>query len=312
MKIFDHLDLDGHLLKLLVLVVETGSITRTAMALGITQSAVSHQVERLRAITGDALFVKSGRGIVPTSRAQALAAQASLLLGQLQAFVHLDAFDPKRLTDCFTVAANDFQRDLFLPSWLARLQSQAPGVSLRVIPSDIPSAELLRAQDCTLAISPRPPDASDIVHRRMLTDRYRVFFDPECRKPPRTRKAYEAARHVTITYPTGRHMDIDDQISQLGIQRQIDVHVSGFSGVAAFIRGSDRIATLPGLLRHGMLSGLSDVPVPVPTPEMPMYAIWHVRHQGDPVHQWLRQTLFDPPTLGATGVGSRGGPTLEK
>ena len=293
MKNFDHLDLDGHLLKLLVAVVETGSITQTAAALGITQSAVSHQVERLRAITGDALFVKSGRGIVPTSRAQSLATQASILLGQLQAFVHLDAFDPKRLSECFTVAANDFQRDLFLPNWLSKIQSQAPGVSLRVIPSDIPSAELLRAQDCTLAISPRPPDATDIVHRRLLTDRYRVFYDPKHGKPPRTRKAYEAARHVTITYPTGRHMDIDDQLSQQGIQRRIDVNVPSFSGVAAFIRGSDRIATLPGLLRQGQLSGLSDAAVPIPTPEMPMYAIWHIRHQNDAVHQWLRQTLFD-------------------
>jgi DNA-binding transcriptional LysR family regulator len=50
---------------------------------------------------------------------------------------------------------------------------------------------------------------------------------------------------------------------------------------------------LPGLLRQGLLSGLSDAAVPFPTPEMPMFAIWHIRHQNDPVHQWLRQTLFD-------------------
>ena len=293
MKNFDHLDLDGHSLKLLVTVVETGSITRTASLLGITQSAVSHQVDRLRAITHDALFVKSGRGIVPTSRAQALAAQANGLLSQLKAFVHQDAFAPSQLTECFIVAANDFQRDLFLPSWLARLQNQAPGVSLRVIPSDIPSAELLRAQDCTLAISPRPPDATDIVHRRLITDRYRVFYDPDHTQAPRTRKAYEAASHVSITYPNGRHMDIDDLLLNQGVHRRIDVNVPGFSGVAAFIRGSTRIATLPGLLRLGLLKGLAHAPVPIATPVLPMYAIWHLRHQNDPVHRWLRQTLFE-------------------
>ena len=69
MNDFDWSDLDARLLQLLVAVVEAGSITGAAQALGVTQSAVSHQLDKLRAITGDALFVKSGRGIVATARA---------------------------------------------------------------------------------------------------------------------------------------------------------------------------------------------------------------------------------------------------
>lgn len=292
MKKFNHLDLDGHLLNLLNTVIEQGSVTAAANALGVTQSAVSHQLDRLRAITGDALFVKSGRGIVPTARAEALALQAQGLLTQLQGFVHSGAFEPARLTQCFTIAANDLQRDLLLPRLLSRLQAQAPGVTLRVVPSDVPSADMLRAQDCQLVISPRPPDATDIVHRRLLTDTYRVFHDPQTGQAPSSRKAYEAARHVTITYSNGRHMDIDDQLLKEGVTRKVDVNVSNFAGVAAFIRGTDRIATLPGLLRQGLLAGLADAPVPLPTPKLPMYVIWHIRHQDDPVHQWLRQSLF--------------------
>lgn len=293
MKYFDHLDLDGHALKLLVTILDSGSITRAAQALGVTQSAVSHQVDRLRAITGDALFVKSGRGIVPTARAQALATEARQLLGQMQAFVHRNALDPTRLSECFTVAANDLQRDLLLPGLLQRLQTQAPQLRLRVIDSDIPSADLLRAQDCTLVISPRPPDATDIVHRRLFTDRYRVFYDTSQRPAPTAKKAYVNGRHVTLTYADGRRLDIDDQLERQGVNRTIDVSVSSFAAMAAFVRGTDRMATLPGRFRQGVMQGLSDVAVPFPTPDMPMYAIWHVRHQDDPVHQWLRQCLLE-------------------
>ncbi len=293
MKYFDHLDLDGHALKLLVTILDSGSITRAAQALGVTQSAVSHQVDRLRAITGDALFVKSGRGIVPTARAQALATEARQLLGQMQAFVHRNALDPTRLSECFTVAANDLQRDLLLPGLLQRLQTQAPQLRLRVIDSDIPSADLLRAQDCTLVISPRPPDATDIVHRRLFTDRYRVFYDASQRPAPTAKKAYVNGRHVTLTYADGRRLDIDDQLERQGVNRTIDVSVSSFAAMAAFVRGTDRMATLPGRFRQGVMQGLSDVAVPFPTPDMPMYAIWHVRHQDDPVHQWLRQCLLE-------------------
>ena len=84
MSKFDWSDLDARLLQLLVTVVEAGSVTRAAQSLGVTQSAVSHQLDKLRSITGDALFVKSGRGIVATARAGELAVQARELLRQLQ------------------------------------------------------------------------------------------------------------------------------------------------------------------------------------------------------------------------------------
>jgi len=76
MSQFDHLDLDGHLLQLLLVVLDEGSITRSARRLNVGQSAVSHLLNKLRAIVGDSLFVKSGRGIVPTTRAQELAVAA--------------------------------------------------------------------------------------------------------------------------------------------------------------------------------------------------------------------------------------------
>ena len=292
MKKFNHLDLDGHLLHLLQTVIEQGSVTAAAHALGVTQSAVSHQLDRLRAIVGDALFVKSGRGIVPTARAEALAQHAQGLLTQLQNFVHREGFDPARLTQCFTIAANDLQRDLLLPQLLNRLRAQAPGVTLRVIPSDVPSAEMLRAQDCQLVISPRPPDATDIKHKRLFADHYRVFYDPTVRKPPRSRKAYEAAEHITVVHQPRRSLDIDELLLKKGIQRRFTATLSNFAGIAAFVTGTDRLATLPGLLRQSLLRGLADAPVPVETPAMPMYAIWHMRHQHDPMHSWLRQALF--------------------
>ncbi len=292
MKKFDHLDLDGHLLHLLSTVIAQGSVTAAANALGVTQSAVSHQLDRLRAIVGDALFVKSGRGIVPTARAEALALQAQGLLTQMQAFVHSGAFEPGRLNQCFTIAANDLQRDLLLPRLLQRLQAQAPGVTLRVVPSDVPSAEMLRAQDCQLVISPRPPDATDIKHKRLFADSYRVFYDPAVRKPPRSRKAYESAEHITVVHAPRRSLDIDDVLLKQGLQRRFVATLSNFAGVPAFVTGTERLATLPGLLRQSLLRGLADAPVPVDTPEMPMYAIWHVRHQQDPVHVWLRGQLF--------------------
>ncbi len=288
MNKLDWSDLDARLLQWLVAVVDAGSVTGAAQALGVTQSAVSHQLDRLRAITGDPLFVKSGRGIVATARAQALAHEARELLRQLQGFVHVGAFDPARWHQQITIAANDFQRDVLLPPLMQRLRSAAPGLSLRIIPSGVPSLEMLRQEHCQLVISPRPPDGADVLQKRLFEDEYRVFYDPAVRDAPTGEADYLAAEHVTVVYEPRRALDLDQWLLARGVQRRFRVSVPGFAGLASFVQGTDLLATAPGLLRLHLLRDLASAPVPVACPRMPMYLVWHRRYQADPAHQWLR------------------------
>lgn len=293
MSEIDPLRLDGHLLRLLLAVLETGSITGAAERLQVTQSAVSHLLDKLRGIVGDPLFVKSGRGIVPTARAEALAPQARELLDALQRFAHAPGFDPAQWQRTVTIAANDLQRDLLLPALLERLRAAAPGVVLRVIASGVPNADMLRSGSCDLVISPRPPQAGDVVQTRLFDDRYRVFHDPGQREPVRSLDEYLAAEHVTVLYEPARRLDIDEVLLARGIKRRFVALVPGFAGVRAMLRGSRRLATLPGLLERGLLAGLAAGEPPFDCPPMPMYMLWQLRHQHDPAHAWLRAQVLE-------------------
>ena len=288
MSDFDWSDLDARLLRLLVAVVETGSVTAAAHRLGVTQSAVSHLIGKLKRIVGDALFVKSGRGIVATARAEALAVRARDLLRELERFAHSETFDPARWRTTFTIAANDLQRDALLPALVVRLRERAPGVTLRVIPSDAPTSAMLREERCNLIISPRPPEGADIMQKRLFEDRYRVFYDGERRAPPRTRAEYLAADHVTVVYQPQRALDLDAHLTAKGIHRRFVVTVAGFAGVPAFLRGSDLIATAPSLMRFGPFQGLAGAPPPIPCPILPMFLIWSRRDHDDAAHRWMR------------------------
>jgi DNA-binding transcriptional LysR family regulator len=291
MSKFDHLDLDGHLLQLLLAVVDSGSVTGAAQRLGVTQSAVSHLLDKLRAITGDPLFVKSGRGIAPTARAEALAAEARSLLRQLQHFADSGDFDPARWKTTLTIAANDFQRDLLLPALAARLRAQAPAVTLRIIPSAIPRLEMLRNDECQLILSPRPPDGADIVQKRLFEDQYRVFYDPAVREAPQTEAEYLAVEHATVVYEPRRSLDLDQHLQARGVHRRFIVMVPSFSALPAFLRGTALLATAPGLLAHQTFTGLASCAPPLACPTLPMYAIWHARYQQDAAHRWLRAQL---------------------
>ena len=291
MNKWDYADLDGRLLQLLVAVVEVGSITGAAQRLGVTQSAVSHLLDKLRTITGDTLFVKSGRGIVATAHAEALAVKARELLAAMEGFATRGPFLPANWRCTFTIAANDFQRDVLLPPLMAWLRQNAPGVALRIIPSNIPSLDMLRQEHCQLVISPRPPESSDVMQKRLFEDEHRVFYDPTQRLAPTTTADYLAAQHVTVVYEPKRALDLDQWLVARGVQRDFKVLVPGFAALPGFLRGTQLLATAPGLLRQHLLKDLAHAPVPLPCPRMPMYMVWHRRYHDDSAHQWLRAGL---------------------
>ncbi len=299
MNHFDHSDLTGHLLELLVAVSEEGSITGAAARLGVTQSAVSHGLDRLRTIVGDPLYLRSGRGIAATARAELLVPQARALLEGMRSMVTQGGFDPAQFHGRITVAANDLQRDLLLPTVLKRLRAQAPGLTLRIIPSGVPNPEMLRDGRCQVIISPRPPDAADLVQTRLFEDRYVVYYDPARRGAPASLDEYLAAEHATVVYEPQRSLDVDHVLAERGVERRFVVTVPGIAALAAFVRDSEMLTTAPSVIAGSLMAGLAFCEPPLPCPPLPMYLIWHARHQADPMHVWLRRTIEAavPPAL---------------
>ena len=285
------LEIDGRMLRTFLAVLETGSVTLAADRLGLTQSAVSHALERLREVLADPLFVKSGRGIAATARAEALAAPARRLLEDLELLGRRPQFVAQDTELVLTVAANDFQRDLLLPAFQKRLAGRLKSLRLIVIPSRAPTAEMLRERRCELIVTPRPPEGSDILQKRLLTDRYVCFFDSRERGAPVTLEEYLAARHITVAYEDGRRLEFDELLEARGLWRTLGVAVPNFGGISAFLSGTDLLASLPSLMRLGPLGAFTCAPLPLSAPELSMYMVWHRRHHEDPAHAWVRAQL---------------------
>jgi len=225
MKKIDHLALDGRALELFLAVLEEGSVTAAATRLGLTQSAVSHALNKLRRIAGDPLFAKSGRGIVATAHAQTLAAKARALIDEMRNFAGGVTFEPASAQLSLTIAANDFQRDLLLPRFFDHVSARVKSLNLRVIPSQSPSPAMLRENRCDLMITPLPPSGIDIVQKRLLSDHYVCYYDAKARAAPAGRNAYLAARHVTVVCTDNERLDFDRRLAANGFQREIAISV---------------------------------------------------------------------------------------
>lgn len=132
--------LDLNLLAVFDAVHEQRSVTRAAQRLGLTQSAVSHALRRLRETVGDPLFVRIAGRLQPTARAVEMAPAVREGLAHLRGAVAPSTFDPATATRRFTLAAGAYFCLLVVPALVARLRS-APGVHLRVVPvgGDLPA-----------------------------------------------------------------------------------------------------------------------------------------------------------------------------
>ena len=108
MNQIDHSDLSEQTLKTFLAVLEEGSVTKAAGRMGVSQSAVSHTLDKLRVIFDVPLFVRDGRGITPSARAESLRDPIEEILTRLNALCYKDEFNPIRDPVEFTIATNDF------------------------------------------------------------------------------------------------------------------------------------------------------------------------------------------------------------
>ena len=288
MNSIDTFNLDIRSLSTFIAVLDEGSVSRAAVRLGVSQSAVSHTLDRLRQALGDPLFVKSGRGIVSTRYAVQAAPHIRQILDDLHSLSSGPPFTPASAEFTFTIAANDYQRDLLLPGLLSVLRRDAPGIRLQVIPSGIPTAEMLRKDLCDLIISPHAPEATDIMQRGLMADRMVVFYDPDHRQAPDSLADYLKADHIGILFGTGEKTALEDSLSARGLTRRTVVTVANFSGLSGFLRGTDMLATAPKRMSEHLLRDFATAPLPFEYKPFTMLMLWHKRNQNDPAHRWIR------------------------
>src|SRR5262245_57249526 len=120
--------IDLNLLVALDALLEEGSVTLAAKRVGLSQSAMSHALARLRALTGDRLLVRTASGLIATPRARAMHAPVREALAQLDDALRPPApFDPRRIEQAVQVTAIDMIQLALVAPLSRALAKEAPG-----------------------------------------------------------------------------------------------------------------------------------------------------------------------------------------
>ena len=291
MSKIDYLGLDGNTLTTFLTVLEEMSVSRAAERLGVTQSAVSHTLEKLRVIFDDPLFVRVGRGIESTARARALQASVESVLDDLKSLTNHREFDPLAEQMEFTIAANDFPIQLIFPKLLKELSEEGIHPRVRFIPSGIPRVSFLRASRYRMLITPTPPDDPELNKVSLIQSKMVIFYDSTVRKPPKTRKQFSESTYVEVRFSDTESSLLIFCIKCPKMMNRPMICVPNFGLLAPMIKGTDRITTQIAAMKMGLLKELDSTPLPFRTDPLDLFLIWHRREHDDPAHRWFRQKI---------------------
>ncbi|WP_425045238.1 LysR family transcriptional regulator [Primorskyibacter sp. S87] len=291
MKNIDYRSIDGQLLRTFLVVLGEGSVTKAAEQLGVTQSSVSHSLGRLREFFNDPLFVRSGQQFLPTERAMSLKEPVQAVIDGIEGLTHDRSFDPREEELFFIVAANDTQRDLIFPALVRELNSEGIPIALEFISSGHPFPALMRDARCHLALTPFPPDGTDILQRHLFEAKMMCFYDGSMREAPKTWEEYCQSDHITVRFADGgTSQRALTGVDKSGI-RSARLSVQNFAGIPPFVRGTRTLATEIDLMKLCTLRDLDMAPLPKRTDPVQMYMCWHRRSNSDPSHVWLRKRI---------------------
>jgi len=293
--------MDMNLLAALDALLAEGSVTGAARRLGLSSSAMSRTLARLRATTGDPLLVRAGRGLVPTPRAAELRDRVYQLARDVRTVLspHASHLDVASLERTFSIRAGEGFVELFSTPLVAAVSAAAPHVRLRFAPKTDKDALPLRDGQIDLEIGVLGASAPEVRTRFLFRDAFigAARIGHPLLEGPMTPERYAASRHVVASRKGNFTGPVDDALEELGLRREIVAVVPGFPDAMRIARDTDLVALVP---RSSFASpagagptgqGLVGFDLPVRTPPIAISAMWHPRMDADPAHRWLRDTV---------------------
>jgi len=284
--------IDLNLLQVLGALLQERHVTRAARRLGLSQSATSHALRRLRDLYGDELLVRSAKGSLSlTPRALSLLPALERGLAELASSVRGEAaFEPGTARRSFAVGMADYSQSLLLAPLLAELGRDAPGIVLGVTAS-ANVEELLSSGELDLALSPLPPGPG-LEGKLVFRDRFICMVKRAGRlaRQRLTLERYLSMRHVVVAPGGSPGSLVDDELTRRGLRREVVLRIPNFLVAPIVVVESDVIATAPARTsRHlAVHYPIRLIEPPLKLAEFAQYLIWHPRLTSDPAHAFLR------------------------
>lgn len=294
------MNLTGCDLNLLIVfdaIFRENNLTLAGRRLGLTQSAMSHALTRLRTLFHDPLFVRQGHRMFPTPLAEELHLNVHKIIDLAEkTFEDHGSFDPGHSMRTFNIAMQDYPMMVLLPRLLREIRSSAPHINIRIFHLNMESRKIaLDDGDIELVIGVRQEFGSNIHQQHLFRDRdvcilredHPSIFDEL------SFEQYMDAEFIGLAVSEFGMEAIDKQLAEIGARRKIRVTVEQEVAVPHLVGTTDLLANVAELVAREYIDRfpIKILPIPVGTHQFDIMQYWHARNHLDPGHNWLRKCL---------------------
>jgi DNA-binding transcriptional LysR family regulator len=288
--------MDLNLVRVLVAIYETRSVTHAAERLDLTQPTVSHALAKLREVYADPLFTRTSQGLVPTAACDQLFSRLSESLAGIESTLDgQQAFDPARSTRRFRLAMSDIGALFFAPPLLRHFQRVAPTIQLDVLQVSQATSDDLAAGKLDLAVGNLPSLAEGHRSQTLFREHYVCLLSTAhpTISDTMTLAQFAAGRHIMVASPSSGHALVDGLLSQQGIQRNVVARVPQFTVLPQLLAQSDLLVILPSRVArlYEAQGGLRALPLPLQIPPFEVRVHWHPRQESLAAHRWIREEV---------------------
>jgi DNA-binding transcriptional LysR family regulator len=287
---------DLNLLVVFDAVMQEKNLTRTGQRLGLTQSAVSHALSRLRHMLKDELFVRTPEGMLPTPRAERMSGPIHQALQEMRVVLEADEFEPSEASRTFTIAANNYAARAVIPTFVRRVATLAPSVVVEVRPIGmLHTLDQLDAGTVDLALDTLTEGGERFKCVGLLEDDYVAILPgdhPVASEPILSIEHIGDLPHITVTSARDDTQFVDDALAEHGLVRRVWTRVPLHSLLSVLI-GSRAVAVVPRRVAASFITATPLIirPLPFASPRVSLSMIWHRRLDHHAAHGWLRATL---------------------
>lgn len=287
---------DLSLLYALDALLQEGSVSRAARRIGLSTPAMSHALARAREQLADPILVRSGRGMVPTPRAEALRDRVHTLVGEVrQVLLPERPFVAAELSRGFGVLASDYVLTVLGPAVDRALRKEAPAACLRFVPNSPDDPAMLRDGTADLAVGIYGDLPQEMRGRQLLTDRFVCVVRKDHPEVGRrlSLQQYVRLAHIQVA-PRGKPGGyVDDVLAERGLVRKVARAVPYFVTALQLVAHTDYVLTISERIAKRLAPGLGLEIFEAPLPLRPyaLSLVWHPRLDGDAAHRFLREVF---------------------
>jgi len=288
-------NVDLNLLVIFDALMTEKSISRAADRIGVSPSAVSHALRRLRDTFRDELIQRTAQGMVPTQRALDLHRRVRSALAEISRAVDQQLhFDPGTSERTFTIRINDYITACVVPRICARMRSEAPNSKLIVEFMRSATEAHEEPGDIRLTIGADPCGPDDYQHAVWQSGLVVALRQDHPAAATRiSLDTFLSLRHLRVAGATVETRVVDVALARRGMSRAIAVTVPSLSAVLPILEHTDLCTVQPAqwIKLYSEPGRIAVAPLPLPEIVFTMNMVWHKGDDPDAGHRWLRDLI---------------------